>query len=51
METRTSYCKFNKMIDCDTKACGNCGWHPEVREQRLDEWRKQQEIKAAKSNG
>ena len=38
METRTSYCKFNKIIDCSTKECQNCGWNPDVKEKRVDEW-------------
>lgn len=40
MEIRTDYCKFNKMIDCDTKTCKNCGWCPEVKEKRINEWLK-----------
>lgn len=40
METRTSYCKFNKMINCGTKECKCCGWNPDVKEQRINNWMK-----------
>lgn len=31
-------CRFNKMVDCDSRTCNYCGWNPEVAEIRLREW-------------
>lgn len=30
-----SQCKYNKMIDCSSRTCAGCGWHPEVCARRL----------------
>lgn len=29
-------CEFNKMVDCNSEECKNCGWNPVVAEKRID---------------
>ena len=31
-------CRYNKMVDCDSRTCKFCGWNPAVKEIRLRDW-------------
>ena len=37
-------CKFNKnfCVDCmEQNKCSKCGWNPEVKKERINEWKRQ----------
>ena len=38
IEMNENVCRFNKLIDCKSRACGSCGWNPPVAEQRIIDW-------------
>lgn len=42
--TKPGICKYNGMIDCQTKDnCRNCGWNPDVSRKRSEEIRAEME--------
>ena len=43
-------CEHNKMIDCDEKKCGNCGWNPVVKIKRVNDWKKNMAQKEMRKN-
>ena len=34
------HCKFNRMVDCSNHECFNCGWNPDIMQERVNEWKK-----------
>ena len=41
-----SCCCFNKGVECDKneRKCDKCGWNPDVKKKRVEDWKKEQKL-------
>lgn len=44
MEEKRHTCRFNKMVDCESRMCWQCGWNPNVASIRIKDWLRRRNV-------